>query len=64
MSGTWYYHDSDKVILKITNSSEQEGDEDPEIDNEVSYMSAEIVLVDDILFVDNWNGILEFTKAE
>ncbi len=65
MSGTWYYHDSDKVILKITNSSEQYNDEDPEVDNEVSYMSAEIVLVDDILFVDNnWNGILEFTKAE
>ena len=64
-SGTWYYHDSDKVILKTTNSSVQEGDEDPEVDNEVNYVSAEIVLVDDILFVDNnWNGILEFTKAE
>ena len=65
MSVTWYYHDSDKVILKITNSSEQYNDEDPEVDNEVNYVSAEIVLVDDILFVDNnWNGILEFTKAE
>ena len=30
-----------------------------------NYVSAEIVLVDDVLFVDNnWNGILEFTKAE
>lgn len=63
-SGTWYYHDSDKVILKTTNYSEQEGDGDPEVDNNVSYMSAEIVLVDDILFVDNWRGIFEFTKAE
>ena len=65
MSGTWYYHDSDKVILKITKYSEQYNDEDPEVDNNVNYVSAEIVLVDDILFVDNnWNGILEFTKAE
>ena len=63
-SGTWYYHDSDKVILKTTNSSEQEGDEDPEVDNEVSYMSAELVLVDDILFVDYGGEIIEFTKAE
>ena len=65
-SGYWYYSDnSDKVILKITNSSEQYNDEDPEVDNNVNYKSAEIVLVDDILFVDNnWNGILEFTKAE
>ena len=63
-SGTWYYHDSDKVILKTTNSSEQEGDEDPEVDNEVSYKSAELVLVDDILFVDFGVGIYEFTKAE
>lgn len=63
-SGTWYYHDSDKVILKTTNSSEQEGDEDPEVDNEVSYMSAELVLVDDILFVDFGGEIIEFTKAE
>ena len=63
-SGTWYYHDSDKVILKRTNYSEQEGDEDPEVDNEVSYMSAELVLVDDILFVDYGSEIFEFTKAE
>lgn len=63
-SGTWYYHDSDKIILKTTNYSEQEGDEDPEVDNEVSYMSAELVLVDDILFVDYGGEIIEFTKAE
>ena len=63
-SGTWYYHDSDKVILKTTKYSEQEGDEDPEVDNEVSYMSAELVLVDDILFVDYGGEIIEFTKAE
>jgi hypothetical protein len=63
-SGNWYYHDSDKVILKTTNSSVQEGDEDPEVDNKVSYMSAELVLVDDILFVDRGGQIFEFTKAE
>ena len=64
-SGTWYYHDSDKVILKTTNSSVQYNDEDPEVYNNVNYESAEIVLVDDILFVDNsLMGILEFTKAE
>ena len=63
-SGTWYYHDSDKVILKTTNYSEQEGDEDPEVDNNVSYMSAELVLVDDILFVDFGSSIFEFTKAK
>ena len=63
-SGTWYYHDSDKVILKVTNASVQEGDEDPEVDNNVSYMSAELVLVDDILFVDRGGQIFEFTKAE
>ena len=63
-SGTWYYHDSDKVILKRTNYSEQEGDEDPEVDDEVGYMSAELLLVDDILFVDYGSEIYEFTKAE
>ena len=63
-SGTWYYHDSDKVILKTTNSSEQYNDEDPEEDNNVNYRSAELVLVDDILFVDFGGGIYEFTKAE
>ena len=63
-SGTWYYHDSDKVILKTTNSSVQYNDEDPEVDNNVNYESAEVVLVDDILFVDNWRGIFEFTKAK
>ena len=63
-SGTWYYHDSDKVILKTTNSSVQEGDEDPEVDTNVGYMSAELVLVDDILFVDFGGRIYEFTKAE
>lgn len=63
-SGTWYYHDSDKVILKTTNYSEQEGDEEPEVDDEVRYMSAELVLVDDILFVDYGSEIYEFTKAE
>ena len=69
LSGTWYYHDSDKVILKTTNYSVQEGDEDPEVDNNVSYMSAELVLVDDILFVDFGStifgsSIFEFTKAK
>ena len=63
-SGTWYYHDSDKVILKRTNYSEQEGDEVPEVDDEVGYMSAELLLVDDILFVDYGSEIFEFTKAE
>lgn len=65
-SGTWYYHDSDKVILKTTSYSEQEGDEEPEVDANVNYMSAELVLVDDILFVDFGGeiGICEFTKAE
>lgn len=63
-SGSWYYHDSDKVILKVTNASVQYGDEDPEVDNNVNYMSAELVLVDDILFVDYGSGIYEFTKAE
>lgn len=63
-SGTWYYHDSDKVILKVTNASVQYGDEDPEVDNNVNYMSAELVLVDDILFVDYGGQIFEFTKAE
>lgn len=63
-SGTWYYHDSDKVILKTTNYSEQEGDEEPEVDTNVDYRSAELVLVDDILFVDLGGGIYEFTKAE
>ena len=63
-SGTWYYHDSDKVILKTTKYSEQEGDEDPEVDTNVDYRSAELVLVDDILFVDYGGAIYEFTKAE
>lgn len=63
-SGTWYYHDSDKIILKVTNASVQYNDEDPEVDTNVGYMSAELVLVDDILFVENGEGIFEFTKAE
>ena len=63
-SGTWYYHDSDKIILKVTNASEQYNDEDPEVDTNVNYMSAELVLVDDILFVDYGGAIYEFTKAE
>lgn len=64
LSGTWYYHDSDKVILKVTNASVQYGNKDPEVDNNVGYMSAELVLVDDILFVDYGGEIIEFTKAE
>lgn len=64
LSGTWYYHDSDKIILKVTNASEQYNDEDPEVDTNVNYMSAELVLVDDILFVDYGEKIIEFTKAE
>ena len=63
-SGTWYYHDSDKVILKTTNSSVQYNDEDPEVDNNVNYESAELVLVDDILFVEKGVAIFEFTKAK
>ena len=63
-SGTWYYHDSDKIILKVTNASEQYNDEEPEVDTNVNYMSAELVLVDDILFVDYGGEIIEFTKAE
>ena len=63
-SGSWYYHDSDKVILKVTNSSEQVNDKEPEVDNTVQYSSAELVLVDDILFVDFGGTIYEFTKAK
>ena len=64
-SGSWYYHDSDKVILKITNSSEQYDDDEPEISDDIEYLSAEVVLVDDILFVDyGYTSIYEFTKAK
>lgn len=66
MSGTWYYHDSDKIILKITKYSYQDNDEDPEVDNTVGYISSEVVLVDDILFVTHpiEYKIVEFTKAK
>lgn len=65
MSGTWYYHDSDKIILKITKYSEQYDDEDPEISDDIEYLTAEVVLVDDILFVDyGYSTIIEFTKAK
>ena len=63
-SGSWYYHDSDKVILKITKNSYQVNDEEPEEHNEVGYGSAEVVLVDDILFVEYDGEIVEFTKSK
>ena len=67
MSGNWYY-DNDKIILKTTNYSEQEGDEDPVVDTNADYRSAELYLIDDILFAEIeteiLEGIYEFTKAE
>ena len=63
MYGNWYY-DNDKIILKITNYSEQYNDEDPVVDTNVDYRSAELYLIDDILFATLGGGIYEFTKAE
>ncbi|MBQ7905760.1 MAG: hypothetical protein IJ361_08410 [Spirochaetaceae bacterium] len=69
LSGTWYYHDSDKVILKITHYEiKEDGDDEVYEVNEPIYSSSEIVLVDDILFAEIetelCEGIYEFTKAE
>ena len=69
LSGTWYYHDSDKVILKTTHYEiKEEGDDEVYEINEPFYSSSEIVLVDDILFAEIetelCEGIYEFTKAE
>ena len=69
LSGTWYYHDSDKVILKIThNEIKQDGDDEVYEDNNTGYYLTDLVLVDDSLFIeietDILEGIYEFTKAE
>ena len=65
-SGSWYYHDSDKVILKVTKYSEQYDDEEADVDNKRTIVPSEVVLVDDILFVTHPVGykIVEFTKAK
>ena len=68
-SGTWYYHDSDKVILKTTHY-ELKGDGDDEVyeDNDTDYYLTDLVLVDDSLFIETetklLEGVFEFTKAE
>ncbi|MBP3449603.1 MAG: hypothetical protein J6K22_03970 [Spirochaetaceae bacterium] len=68
-SGTWYYHDSDKVILKITHYEiKQDGDDKVYEDNDTDYQLTDLVLVDDSLFIEIetriLDGIYEFTKAE
>ena len=69
LSGTWYYHDSDKVILKITHyESKEDGDDEVYEVNDTNYYLTDLVLVDDSLFIeigtDILDGIYEFTKAE
>ena len=68
-SGTWYYHDSDKVILKITHYEiKQDGDDKVYEDNDTDHQLTDLVLVDDSLFIEIetriLDGIIEFTKAE
>lgn len=65
-SGTWYYHDSDKVILKTTHYEyKEEGDDEV---NDTLYSLTDLVLVDDSLFIEIdtelCEGVFEFTKAE
>ena len=69
LSGTWYYHDSDKVILKTTHyESKEDGDDEVYEVNDTVYSLTDLVLVDDSLFIeidtDILDGIFEFTKAE
>ena len=69
LSGTWYYHDSDKVILKTTHyETKEDGDDEVYEDNNTGYYLTDLVLVDDSLFIeietDILEGIYEFTKAE
>lgn len=69
-SGTWYYHDSDKVILKTTHYEyKEEGDDEVYEVNDTVYSLTDLVLVDDSLFIEIETelcegGIYEFTKAE
>lgn len=68
-SGTWYYHDSDKVILKRTHYEiKYDGDDEVYEVNDTDYNLTELVLVDDSLFIEIetriLDGVLEFTKAE
>ena len=67
-SGTWYYHDSDKVILKTTHYEKQDGDDEVYEDNDTDYHLTDLVLVDDSLFIEIktklLDGVFEFTKAE
>ena len=68
-SGTWYYHDSDKVILKTTHYEiKYDGDDEVYEYNDTDYNLQDLVLVDDSLFIEIQTrilgGIYEFTKAE
>lgn len=68
-SGTWYYHDSDKVILKTTHYEyKEDGDDEVYEDNDTVYSLTDLVLVDDSLFIEIdaelLEGVYEFTKAE
>lgn len=68
-SGTWYYHDSDKVILKTTHYElKQDGDDEVYEVNDTLYSLTDLVLVDDSLFIEIdtelCEGVFEFTKAE
>lgn len=68
-SGTWYYHDSDKVILKTTHYElKEDGDDEVYEDNDTDYYLTDLVLVDDSLFIETetelLEGVFEFTKAE
>ena len=64
MYGNWYY-DNDKIILKITHQEQQQdGDDKKRISDNITCLSEELYLIDDILFATFGGGIYEFTKAE
>ena len=64
MSGNWYY-DNDKIILKITHQEQQQdGDDKKRISDNITCLSEELYLIDDILFATFGGDIYEFTKAE
>ena len=64
MYGNWYY-DNDKIILKITHQEQQQdGDDKKRISDNITCLSEELYLIDDILFATFGEGIYEFTKAE
>ena len=64
MSGNWYY-DNDKIILKTTHSEQQQdGDDEKETSDNITCLSEELYLIDDILFATFSGDIYEFTKAE